>query len=89
MPCLTGLDGSCISGKISGFGTPGTFQQYVTAPAHYVTPIPDGLSSELAAPILCGGVTVYSALKKSGAQPGDWVVVPGAGGKQQYRFNVV
>lgn len=26
------------------------------------------------------GVTVYSALKKSRAQPGDWVVIPGAGG---------
>jgi len=29
---------------------------------------------------LCGGVTVYSALRKSGASSGDWVVIPGAGG---------
>jgi propanol-preferring alcohol dehydrogenase len=34
----------------------------------------------MAAPLLCGGVTVYSALNKSGAKPGDWVVIPGAGG---------
>lgn len=79
-PCLNGLDGCCVNGEISGFGTPGTFQQYVVAPANYVTSIPNGLPSELAAPILCGGLTVYSALKKSGAQPGDWVVIPGAGG---------
>lgn len=45
-----------------------------------MTPIPDGLSSEMAAPLLCGGVTVYSALKKSQAKPGDWVVIAGAGG---------
>lgn len=45
-----------------------------------MTPIPDGLPSELAAPLLCGGVTVYSALKKCRAQPGDWVVIAGAGG---------
>jgi propanol-preferring alcohol dehydrogenase len=30
--------------------------------------------------MLCAGVTVYSALKKSRAQPGDWVVISGAGG---------
>lgn len=36
---------------------PGTFQQYALAPANYVTPIPDGLKSEDAAPLLCAGVT--------------------------------
>ncbi len=36
---------------------PGTFQQYALAPANYVTPIPDALSSEDAAPMLCAGVT--------------------------------
>ncbi|OQE18691.1 hypothetical protein PENSTE_c017G01823 [Penicillium steckii] len=80
VPCLSGADGVCVNQKISGFTWPGTFQQYVLAPAHYVTPIPGGLSSEMAAPLLCGGVTVYSALKKSQAKPGDWVVIAGAGG---------
>ncbi|KKY28095.1 putative alcohol dehydrogenase ii [Phaeomoniella chlamydospora] len=36
--------------------------------------------SDVAAPLLCGGVTVYAALTRSGAQPGDWVVISGAGG---------
>ncbi|CAI7584827.1 unnamed protein product [Penicillium pancosmium] len=78
--CLSGADGVCVNQKVSGFTWPGTFQQFVLAPAHYVTPIPDGLSSEMAAPLLCGGVTVYSALKKSKAKSGDWVVIAGAGG---------
>ena len=69
MACLSGLDAACSSGKISSIHVPGTFQQYVVSAANYVTPIPDGLSSEIAAPLLCGGVTVYSALKKCGAQP--------------------
>ncbi|KAH8888016.1 alcohol dehydrogenase II [Thozetella sp. PMI_491] len=80
LACLSGFDASCSSVKISGLGTPGTFQQYVTTPANYATPIPDGLPSEIAAPLLCGGVTVYAALKKTGAQPGQSVVIPGAGG---------
>jgi len=80
MPCLAGKDACCLSGKISGYFTPGTFQQYALGPAHYVTPIPDGVPSDLAAPLLCGGVTVYAGLKKTSAQPGDTIVIPGAGG---------
>jgi alcohol dehydrogenase, propanol-preferring len=79
-PCFAGVDACCTTGKISGYYYPGTFQQYTIAPAHYVTPIPDGVPSDLAAPMLCGGVTVYSALKKSRAQAGEWVVIAGAGG---------
>ena len=36
---------------------PGTFQQYALGPANYVTPIPEALTSEDAAPLLCAGVT--------------------------------
>ncbi|KAL4893146.1 chaperonin 10-like protein [Aspergillus ambiguus] len=79
-PCLAGADGICPNAEISGYTCPGTFQEYALAPAHYVTPIPDGLASEVAAPLLCGGVTVYSALRKSRARAGEWVVIAGAGG---------
>ena len=69
-----------LRGGLNSYYYPGTFQQYAIAPAHYATPIPDGVPSDLAAPLLCGGVTVYAALKKlieEGARPGDWVVIPG------------
>ncbi|KAF2036077.1 GroES-like protein [Setomelanomma holmii] len=78
--CRAGMDANCFSGKISGYYTPGTFQQYVLSPANYVTPIPDGLDSAAAAPLLCAGVTVYSALRKTNAESGNWVVISGAGG---------
>jgi len=78
--CLSGHDGLCFNQKISGYYTPGTFQQYATGPVDYVTPIPDALDSALAAPLMCGGVTVYSALRKSGCEAGNWVVISGAGG---------
>lgn len=79
-PCRVGSDGLCFNQKVSGYYTPGTFQQYALGPANYVTPIPDGLPSDEAAPLLCAGVTVYAALKRSHAQPGQWVVISGAGG---------
>lgn len=78
--CLEGLDGVCFNQKISGYYYPGTFQQYAIGPANYVTPIPDGLDSAEAAPLLCAGVTVYAALRKSGAESGEWVAIVGAGG---------
>ncbi|KAJ5915520.1 hypothetical protein N7466_011453 [Penicillium verhagenii] len=80
VPCQAGSDGLCFNQKVSGYYTPGTFQQYALGPANYVTPIPDSLSSAEAAPMLCAGVTVYSALKRSNARPGQWVVISGAGG---------
>lgn len=45
-----------------------------------MTPIPATLKSEDAAPLLCAGLTSYAALRKSGAQSGQFVVVAGAGG---------
>ncbi|TPX11476.1 uncharacterized protein E0L32_007895 [Thyridium curvatum] len=64
----------------SACGRCSTFQQYVLGPAAYVTPIPDGLDSAEAAPLLCAGLTAYSALLRSRARPGNWVVISGAGG---------
>lgn len=71
---------NAILADTTRYYTPGTFQQYVLGPANYVTPIPDGISPEVAAPMLCAGVTVYSALRKSNALSGQWVVIIGAGG---------
>lgn len=78
--CIAGDDGLCAKQSISGMFHPGTFQQYLTVPARYLTPIPEGVSSEVAAPMLCAGLTSYASLRKVNASPGDWVVVSGAGG---------
>ena len=50
------------------------------ANARFVVPIPDALPSEQAAPLLCGGVTVYSPLRKHGVNPSSRVGVVGIGG---------
>jgi len=78
--CVDGRDGLCAKQSASGFFHPGTFQQYVTAPARYLTPIPENLSSSAAAPMLCAGLTAYAALRKARTRPGNWAVVSGAGG---------
>jgi D-arabinose 1-dehydrogenase-like Zn-dependent alcohol dehydrogenase len=48
--------------------------------AHFVFNIPEGLDSADAAPMMCGGVTVYSPLKNYGCGPGKTVGIVGVGG---------
>ncbi|KAA1477436.1 GroES-like protein [Dentipellis sp. KUC8613] len=78
--CRKGDESVCESRKRSGYTNDGTFCQYMVAWINHVVPIPEGLSDENAAPILCAGLTVYAALKRSNTSPSDWVVIPGAGG---------
>lgn len=42
--------------------------------------IPEALTSEAAAPLLCAGIATFNALIKSGARPGDTVAIQGIGG---------
>ncbi|PFH53519.1 hypothetical protein AMATHDRAFT_137183 [Amanita thiersii Skay4041] len=71
---------ACRSSKAHGFTVDGSFQEYVVSYVNYVTPIPEGLDSITAAPLLCGGLTIYRAMKEAGAKAGDWVAIAGAGG---------
>ncbi|KIV85747.1 hypothetical protein PV11_01409 [Exophiala sideris] len=70
----------CPNQHNSGRDVRGTFQQYLVAPAKQVTRIPTQLKSEIVAPLLCAGLTLYSAIAKAQLNPGDWLVIPGAGG---------
>ncbi|KAG6007121.1 hypothetical protein E4U21_006305 [Claviceps maximensis] len=58
----------------------GGYSLYHRCPSHFVIKVPDGLAPEHAAPMLCGGVTVYSPLKHFRAGPGKRIAVAGVGG---------
>ncbi|TFK35454.1 mannitol-1-phosphate dehydrogenase M1PDH1 [Crucibulum laeve] len=80
--CRKGHESSCPVSfqKTHGFMLHGTFQQYAVSFIDYVTPIPDGIDSAAATPILCAGMTVYKALKQANVSIGQWVAISGAGG---------
>ncbi|OSC96858.1 GroES-like protein [Trametes coccinea BRFM310] len=63
-----------------GVRTQGGYATAIRAHHHFVFPIPDQLESRHAAPMLCGGVTVFSPLKANGCGPGKKVGVIGIGG---------
>lgn len=85
--CSAGLENYCqhvvntyAAKHPDGSLTYGGYADYHRAPSHFVFKIPDGLASEDAAPMLCGGVTIYSPLKNNGCGPGKSVGIVGLGG---------
>ncbi|OAL37529.1 hypothetical protein AYO20_03036 [Fonsecaea nubica] len=79
--CLSpGGEGRCLAKLCSGLRRDGTFAEYAVVPSRYVIRIPEDVPDDLVAPILCGGVTAYKAIKVSEAVPGRWMVISGAGG---------
>jgi alcohol dehydrogenase, propanol-preferring len=78
--CIGGWETLCESQLNTGYGVNGGFAEYTLADPAFVGHIPEGLSFDDAAPVLCAGVTVYKGLKETEVRPGEWVVVSGIGG---------
>ncbi len=79
-PCRRGDLIDCKNIAIPGLNYDGGYADYMVTPANGLVRIPDDLSTEDAAPLLCAGVTTYNAIRNSGARPGDVVAILGLGG---------
>ncbi|HWH12655.1 MAG TPA: NAD(P)-dependent alcohol dehydrogenase, partial [Solirubrobacteraceae bacterium] len=86
--CRKGLEQYCLAGNTQTYGstdrdgtvTRGGYSAHVVVDEDFVVRIPDGLALEVAAPLLCAGITTYSPLRHWGAGPGKRVAVVGLGG---------
>jgi len=78
--CRRGDFINCKNEKITAISHDGGYQEYMVTPAEAVAAIPDDLPAAEAAPLLCAGITVFNALRNSGARAGDLVAVQGIGG---------
>ncbi|KAK6003774.1 hypothetical protein QM012_009545 [Aureobasidium pullulans] len=58
----------------------GGYSNYNRTHGAFVVKIPENIESAHAAPMLCGGVTVYSPLVQNGCGPGKTVGIVGVGG---------
>ena len=79
-PCRSGDFINCRNEKITALSFDGGYQEYLVAPAEAVAAMPDELPAAEAAPLLCAGITVFNALRNSGARAGDLVAIQGIGG---------
>src|SRR5260221_5286172 len=78
--CRRGDFAMCVNRKVAGIDFDGGYAEYMTAAAALLAAIPDELPAEEAGPFMCAGVTVFNALRNSGARAGDVVAVHGIGG---------
>ena len=70
----------CRFEKITGVSFDGGYAEYMLACAEAVGAIPDDLPADEAAPLFCAGITVFNALRHSGATAGEVVAIQGIGG---------
>lgn len=78
--CVKGDENLCKRSVPTCVGRPGGFADLIRVNSHFAFPIPDKIPSEAAAPLLCGGVTVYSPLRHFGVLPAMRVGIIGVGG---------
>jgi propanol-preferring alcohol dehydrogenase len=64
--CRSGRENLCVRARFTGRDIDGGFAQFTVADARYCFALPDGLSDEQAAPLLCGGLIGYRALSFTG-----------------------
>jgi len=77
--CRRGQENLCPNARFTGFHVDGGYAEYVLAEARYVLPLPEALTFEQAAPLLCAGIVGYRSLKIAEIQPGEQVGLFGFG----------
>src|SRR6266436_4488555 len=80
IPCRAGDLVSCQNQAYTGVQQDAGYAEVMIAKASGLMSVPDELSSINAAPLLCAGLTTFSALRNSPAKAGDLVAVLGIGG---------
>ncbi|MEU7993085.1 NAD(P)-dependent alcohol dehydrogenase [Rothia amarae] len=86
--CKAGAENNCLKGAIGTYNaedvdgtiTQGGYSQKITVNEGFVVTIPDALDFDVAAPLLCAGITTYSPLARWNVKPGQKVAVMGLGG---------
>ena len=78
--CRDGDLVNCTNQAFTGVQHDGGYAEVMIAKASGLMSVPDDLSAVAAAPLLCAGLTTFSALRNAPARAGDLVAVFGVGG---------
>ncbi|MFD7391386.1 NAD(P)-dependent alcohol dehydrogenase [Streptomyces sp. NPDC059852] len=86
--CAAGLEQYCLEGNTGTYNaigrdgepTYGGYSEKIVVDENFVVRVPDGLALDVAAPLLCAGITTYSPLRHWNAGPGKKVAILGMGG---------
>jgi alcohol dehydrogenase, propanol-preferring len=64
--CRSNRENLCENARFTGYDVDGGYAEWAVADSRFCFPVPDGYSSMQAAPLLCGGLIGYRALRLAG-----------------------
>jgi propanol-preferring alcohol dehydrogenase len=85
--CRAGRENLCPEARFTGWDVDGGYAQAMVVQADFALRLPDGEPMALA-PLLCGGVIGYRALRRSGIQPGGRLGLYGFGASASLAIQV-
>jgi propanol-preferring alcohol dehydrogenase len=86
--CRSGRENLCREASFTGWDRDGGFAEFMAIRADVAVPIPDTLSDLDTAPLLCGGVIAYRALRLTGIQSGRRLGLYGFGASARQAIRV-
>ncbi len=77
--CLHNMENLCDKPIFTGYTVDGGYAEFALVRAGFVFPLPEGLDSLDAAPLLCAGIIGFRSLRIAGVEPGERVGLFGFG----------
>ncbi len=77
--CSRGQENLCRSAQFTGYHADGGYAEYAVVPADFVYQLPEAFGDVDAAPLLCGGIIGYRALRRCNPPPGGRLALYGFG----------
>lgn len=87
--CQRGEENLCPEAQFSGFHVDGGYGETMIAKMRYLLPIPENISDEQAAPLLCAGIVGYRALKRAEIRGGEKVGLFGFGASAHLMIQIL
>jgi alcohol dehydrogenase, propanol-preferring len=78
--CTSGRENLCTQPRFTGWDVDGGYAELCVVDERFAYALPEALSDEQAAPLLCAGIIGFRALRISGARPGGSLGIYGFGG---------
>jgi propanol-preferring alcohol dehydrogenase len=86
--CKRDRENLCENARFTGYSVDGGYAEYAVIAADFAYPVPEGVSAVEAAPLLCGGIIGYRALRLCGIRPGQRLGMYGFGNSAHVAIQV-
>jgi alcohol dehydrogenase, propanol-preferring len=86
--CRAGAENLCRAPRFTGWDEDGGYAERVRVPEDFAYELPESVSDESAAPLLCAGIIGYRALRRSGVRPGGTIGLYGFGSSAHIALQV-